>query len=219
MHPGLPAGPFLHRVVQIRASRVSSHVFPLGTRHLRLAALILVFSSGLAATLLLNRFVSFESDWVWRVGYPALFMFGLVGALLLFLPVPMLPLVFAGGTILDPYAVAFTAAAGMTAGMALTYLAGKLSRRVMFRLVYGRRRWYGKLVRRTRREYRKRTIVSSFVIAAVPNPIYNYSGLIAGSMRISMRRFCFGTFLGKAGQALVVALAGFYTAGNMPGFS
>jgi membrane protein DedA with SNARE-associated domain len=180
---------------------------------------MLILGGGVASTLLVSRFFVIDSHLVWQIGYPALFLIGAVGALLLFLPVPMLPLVFAGGSMLDPYTVALTAAAGMTTGMAITYLAGTLGRRPMFRLLYSRRQWYAKWIRRTRREYRSRTIVSSFVIAAVPNPVYNYSGLIAGSMRISMRRFCFGTFLGKTSQALVVALAGFYTAGNLPGLS
>ena len=170
----------------------------------------------MTTAVMINQFVEFESQWVWRVGYPALFMLGVIGAVAMVLPIPILPLVFAGGSLLDPYGVAMSAAAGVTVGMALSYVAGTLGHGPMVRLLGDNNRWYAKWVHKAKDGYQRRTVVSSLVIAAVPNPVYSYSGIITGSMRVSMRRFCFGTFLGKTIPAMIVAFAGFYTAGNLP---
>jgi membrane protein DedA with SNARE-associated domain len=200
----------------MQALGVISRPASLRPRHLQDAALPLAIVVGMATAVATSQFVEFESQWVWRIGYPALFMLGVIGAVAMVLPIPILPLVFAGGSFLDPSAVAMSAAAGMTVGMALSYIAGTLGHGPVARLLNDNDRWYAKWIHRARNEYQRRTVVSSLVIAAVPNPVYSYSGIITGSMRISMRRFCFGTFMGKTIQAMIVAFAGFYTAGNIP---
>lgn len=187
-------------------------------QHLKTVALVISLAGGLATAMLVGHFFDFDSAWVWRIGYPGIFMVGIVGAVAIVLPIPMLPLVFAGSSFLDPYAVALTAAAGMTIGMGLSYLIGTLGHRKMEQLLHDDGHWYARWMRHTRTHYQRRPILSSFLLAAFPNPVYAYTGILTGSMGVSMRRFCFGTFLGKTAQAMAVALAGFYV-GSLPFFS
>jgi len=183
--------------------------------HLKTLALVISLVGGLTTAMLIGRFFDFDSAWVWRIGYPGIFMVGVVGAVAIVLPIPMLPLVFAGSSFLDPYVVALIAAAGMTVGMALSYLIGPLGHRKMARVLHDGDHWYARWMRHTRAHYERRPIISSFLLAAFPNPVYAYTGILTGSMGVSMHRFCLGTFLGKTAQAMTVALAGFYV-GSLP---
>ena len=49
---------------------------------------------------------------------------------------------------------------------------------------------------------------ASFLIAATPNPVFDYAGFIAGAGRLNARRFLAGTFAGKITQASVIAFLG-----------
>jgi uncharacterized membrane protein YdjX (TVP38/TMEM64 family) len=57
-------------------------------------------------------------------------------------------------------------------------------------------------------------VTSSFILAVVPNPVYDFAGIIAGSVRVPLARFLLGTMLGKSMQTFGVAMAGFLAAGR-----
>ena len=56
---------------------------------------------------------------------------------------------------------------------------------------------------------------ASFLIAATPNPVFDYAGLIAGASRLDARRFLAGTFAGKMTQASVIAVLGHMVGGQL----
>jgi len=49
---------------------------------------------------------------------------------------------------------------------------------------------------------------ASFLLAATPNPVFDYAGFIAGAGRLNAQRFLAGTFAGKIAQASVIAFLG-----------
>jgi uncharacterized membrane protein YdjX (TVP38/TMEM64 family) len=173
--------------------------------------------AAVAGPVLLYRHFDFDPVMVHRAGYAALFFFGVLGGVTLFLPVPMLPLVFAGAGVLDPVLVALAAAGGMTVGMLATYFVGTLGSSFMRRLIDHRRGRFGQMTQKSADWFTKSGTQSSFFLAAIPNPVYDFAGLIAGSMRVPVQKFCVGTFAGKSCQTLAVAFAGFFAAGRVPG--
>jgi len=68
---------------------------------------------------------------------------------------------------------------------------------------------YGTTVRVTG-WYTHHVTAASFFVAAVPNPVFDYAGYIAGLTGVSQARFLTATFAGKAVQSIVVALLGYY---------
>ncbi|MEE8045741.1 MAG: VTT domain-containing protein, partial [Dehalococcoidia bacterium] len=58
---------------------------------------------------------------------------------------------------------------------------------------------------------------ASFLIAATPNPMFDYAGLIAGASRVDVRRFLAGTFIGKMAQASIIAFLGNTVGGQLSG--
>ena len=174
-------------------------------------------AAAIVGPIFLYKSFEFDPVMVHRAGYAALFLMGVIGGVTLFLPIPMLPLVFAGAGVLDPVLVAFAAAGGMTVGMVMTYFVGTLGTNFMTRLMENRKGRFGQLTQKSGAWFTKSGVQSSFFMAAVPNPIYDFAGLIAGSLRVPIQKFCLGTFAGKSCQTLAVAFAGFYAAGRIPG--
>ena len=53
------------------------------------------------------------------------------------------------------------------------------------------------------------------MIAATPNPVFDYAGIIAGAGRVDVRRFLAGIFFGKMAQASVIAFLGHTLGGHL----
>jgi membrane protein DedA with SNARE-associated domain len=53
------------------------------------------------------------------------------------------------------------------------------------------------------------------LIAATPNPVFDYAGIIAGAGRVDVRRFLAGIFFGKMAQASVIAFLGHTLGGHL----
>lgn len=164
----------------------------------------------IAAPLLLERYVEFDPGLLLTFGYLAVFLLGILGSVTFFLPVPVLTLVFAGATVLNPILLAVVAAAGITLGMAGCYALGKAGSRFAERSQPepGSRmyRW----TQRVANWYARNVATASFVIAAIPNPVFDYAGYVAGLAGVNQKRFLLATFIGKVVQSLVVALLGYY---------
>ena len=169
-----------------------------------------VILAAVAAPIALQRYITFDPGLVMAFGYLAVFLLGVLGSVTFFLPVPVLSLVFAGATVLNPFLLAIVAAAGITLGMAGCYALGKAGSRVAERSQPepGSRlyRWS----QRVAEWYTRNVTTASFFIAAIPNPVFDYAGYLAGLAGVDQKRFLAATFLGKVVQSLVVALLGYY---------
>lgn len=149
-------------------------------------------------------------------GLAALFLIGFLGGATFFLPMPILPLVFVSGSMFNPGLVALVSAAGMVLGMGVTYFMGGWVRDHINWRVATRSDRLGALTRNVGEWLSRSSLLSSFTLAAVPNPIYDFIGVIAGSARAPFGRFMLGITLGKLAQTLTVALAG-YLSTRIPG--
>ncbi|MBI4219769.1 MAG: VTT domain-containing protein [Chloroflexi bacterium] len=169
---------------------------------------IALLASWTIGSVIAGRYLEIDDSIAARYGYVALFIVCAAGSLTLFLPVPGLALVFAAGPHLNPALAALAASTGMTVGMLPSYVAGTKgivgfrdrlagASPVIRRALVRTEKWMGKIGATT-----------SFAVAAIPNPIFDVAGLLAGSLRMPLWRFALGTFGGKAVQAFVVAVAG-----------
>jgi membrane protein YqaA with SNARE-associated domain len=133
-------------------------------------------------------------------GYLGIFLINVVGSGSLFFPVPGLAVAFVGGgASLNPWLVALCGAAGSTIGELTGYLAGYggqvlIENNKRYAQVEGWMRRYGDL--------------TVFVMAAVPNPLFDLAGLASGSLRFPVWRFLLMAFLGKLVKFTVFTLLG-----------
>ncbi len=170
----------------------------------------IILLAAIAAPIVLQRYMTFDPGMLMTFGYAAVLVMGALGSITFFLPVPTLTLVFAGATILNPVLLALAAAAGITIGMAGCYALGKAGSRMAERSQPDPGTRLHRATSRVNEWYTRNVTATSFFVAVIPNPIFDYAGYYAGLTGVSQTRFLAATFAGKVVQSLVVALLGYY---------
>jgi uncharacterized membrane protein YdjX (TVP38/TMEM64 family) len=132
-------------------------------------------------------------------GLAGVFLVCLVGNATILFPVPAAAAAVAGGAVLDPLAVALSAATGAALGELSGYLAGRGGACTVCRhALYPR-------VERWMRRYGTLTLL---ILAAVPNPVFDAAGLAAGAARFPLWRFLAATWAGKLAKFACFAALG-----------
>lgn len=134
-----------------------------------------------------------------EVGYIGIFIIGLVGSATVVLPMPAILAIYVGGATLNPAIVAVVAGLAEALGETTGYLLGFSG----VGLVEKHR-----LYERIRRWMSRRGTVVLCVMAAVPNPLFDVVGLVAGSLRFPLWRFLVSVSIGKMIKNTMVAYAG-----------
>jgi len=133
-------------------------------------------------------------------GYPGIFLVNLIGNATLILPAPAYAAVFAVGHVLDPVLVGIVGGLGAALGEMTGYLAGVGGRPVVKnRMLYERLEGW---------MHRRGMMVVIFLLALVPNPIFDVGGLLAGALRMPVFRFLLACWAGKTVRLIGIALLG-----------
>jgi uncharacterized membrane protein YdjX (TVP38/TMEM64 family) len=134
-----------------------------------------------------------------RLAYLGAFLAMLVGNATVILPVPGLVFVFALGGTLNPLLVGLVAGPGAALGEMTGYLAGYGGSALLddFKLYRRIERWMG----------RYGPVVVT-LMAAIPNPVFDMAGIVAGALRVKWWQFLIAAWIGKTIQGIAVAYAG-----------
>ena len=133
-------------------------------------------------------------------GYPGAFLVSLVSNASVVLPLPGIVVLFALGAALNPVLIGLTGAAGGIIGEMTGFMAGYSGREMVQRKgrAYVRaeswmRRWGGWAV---------------FAFAAVPLPVFDVAGVVAGVLRYPIWKFLLIGWVGKSIKYIFLVLAG-----------
>lgn len=170
------------------------------------------------APVIVQRFLPISPALIGAVGIPTIVILGFLGSLTVVVPVPVLSLVFAGAAILNPLTLVIAAAVGITAGMAVCYALGRRGDAGSDRFASVSRDSLPAPITNFYSWSAENVGTASFLIAATPNPVFDYAGFIAGAARLNVRRFLAGTFAGKFVQASVIAFLGHTVGQQIFGF-
>jgi membrane protein YqaA with SNARE-associated domain len=129
-------------------------------------------------------------------GYIGVFLITLLGTASLVVPVPYLGALYLGATFLDPTLVAIVAGVASALGETTGYFVGATGRAVI-----PRTRWSPSLERAMSRF--GGPIV--FMLAAIPNPVFDVAGVVAGAIKLPLWIFMVATLLGKTLRFWVLA--------------
>jgi uncharacterized membrane protein YdjX (TVP38/TMEM64 family) len=178
---------------------VTPAVPPPSTRWLRIVrvlTLIVILVALGAAAYFRDRIQELE-----QYGYAAVFLVGLVSNATLILPVPGLALSSVMGGVFNPWIVGLVGGAGQALGELTGYMAGYSGQTLVDgNLTYDRlTRWM--------QRYGALTI---FVLAVIPNPIFDLGGIAAGTLRFPLWKFLVSCTAGKVVKNIIFALAGYY---------
>jgi membrane protein YqaA with SNARE-associated domain len=132
-------------------------------------------------------------------GYLGIFFLSILANATVLLPAPGLLVVFSMGARFHPLGIALAAGSGAAIGELSGYLAGFSGQAVIEDT-----RMYGRMV-----EWMQRNgPLTVFVLAFLPNPFFDLTGIAAGALKMPLRKFVLWCWLGKIGKMLLVAMAG-----------
>ena len=170
---------------------------PAGNPSMRPFSLMLGVAMSLAITA--GVFLYGDQLQAWSsYGYLGIFLLSLIGNATVVLPMPAFLTALAGGGVLNPTAVGIVAAAGATLGELSGYLMGMGGKGVVG----------GKAAERVDGWMRRYGLTTLFVLAAVPNPLFDVAGIAAGASRMPLRQFLPVTWAGKSVKFLAIAYIG-----------
>lgn len=151
----------------------------------------------------LSVLISVNRDQVQRFqlfGYPGIFALSFLASATIILPAPgLIPVFSLGSAGLNPWLIGLAAGAGSTLGELSGYAAGFSGQAII-----ENRDMYDRLVRWMRR-YGLFTI---FLLALIPNPLFDLAGVVSGALRLPLWQFLLVTFAGKTVKMVAVALLG-----------
>jgi len=134
-------------------------------------------------------------------GYVGAFLISLVASATIILPAPGIAVVIAMSTSFDPLLLAVVAGVGSAIGELSGYLAGASGRA----FVPERRRLQFEQLHRLTGRY---GAVALTLLAALPLPIFDFAGIVAGMLRMSIGTFLVAVAIGKTAKYAVLILLG-----------
>jgi len=168
-------------------------------RMFALRFLALLFVIGLTILIYIN---SNQIEKFKAYGYPGIFLITLMANSTIFLPAPGIAIVFAMGSILNPFWVALAASAGGTLGEISGYLAGFSSQAIIDKI---------NIYKKVEPFVRRYGGFAVLIFAAIPNPFFDLAGIAAGGLKMSFRRFLFFCWIGQLIKMTCFSIAGYYS--------
>ena len=142
-----------------------------------------------------------------NLGYPGVFLLSFLGSVSMVLPVPGLISVCSATVLLNPFMLGLLSGVGETMGEVSGYGLGYGGQ-----AVFERHRFYLKL----KRWMQQRGVLVLLVVSAVPNPIFDFVGIAAGSVRFPFRTFMVTVLLGKLIKGFMVAYTCYFGVRILP---
>jgi len=132
-------------------------------------------------------------------GYAGIFFVSILSNATIIMPIPGVVFTSAMGAVFNPFWVALAAGCGAALGELTGYLAGFSGQ-----FVIDRKDWYQELTK-WMKKYGNLTVL---VMAFIPNPFFDLTGIVAGALKMPVARFLFWCAIGKILKMLVFALTG-----------
>lgn len=135
------------------------------------------------------------------MGYTGVFLISLISSATVLVPLPGFAVVFAMGASLNPILVGIAAGLGSGIGEISGYLIGFAGHDAVMRT---------KIYRRHKKHIEKGGPIAIFVLAFLPNPIFDIAGIAAGAIKMPVWKFLLATCAGKILRFIALAYMGSY---------
>lgn len=132
-------------------------------------------------------------------GLMGLFIISIIGNATIILPAPVILTAFVGGAIWSPLIVTFVVALGATIGELTGYMAGYGGQEIVETEVK---------LEKVRGWMNKHGLWTLFVLAVIPNPLFDLAGIVAGATKIPVYKYFAIVLLGKIVKFGVFAYLG-----------
>ena len=132
-------------------------------------------------------------------GILGILLISILGNATVVIPAPVILTAFIGGSVYNPILVGLVVALGATIGELTGFMAG-IGGQVAIT--------DHKHFKRVEKWMTKSGFLTIFVLAAIPNPLFDLAGIFSGATNYGVKKFLLATFLGKSVKFLTVALLG-----------
>ncbi len=170
---------------------------PRTSRRIQILLLILAVGISLAIVWFTNRYQE-ELRNLGNYGYLGLFVISLIGNATLIIPAPVFVVACAAGVIYGPIGVGLVAGLGSALGELTGYMAGVGGTALLPQ---------GQRYEQLQRFMQRHGMLAIFLLGAIPNPIFDVGGLIAGVLRMKVWKFILAGWAGKAIRLSLTAWA------------
>jgi membrane protein DedA with SNARE-associated domain len=198
--------------------RIALRVSKSRKAQLYLALAVLLFVMVPSILLLILPFVTdFSEERFKGLGYAGIFIANLASTATVFIPVPGLTaagqaLIVTGGSELNPVAAGVLGGLGMALGEITAYAAGAVGREFARGRQVGGPLWFQRAVLSAIGAVgwlmARYGMLTLFILAVLPNPLFEVAGLTAGSVRMKFWRFMTAVTAGKILRGLGLAFFG-----------
>lgn len=134
-------------------------------------------------------------------GYAAVFLVGLVSNATIILPIPGLAVSSLLGGVFNPWLVGLVGGVGQALGELSGYMVGYSGQTLVDR---------GPTYSRIATWMKRHGTLTIFLLALVPNPVFDVGGIAAGALRFPLWKFLVSCTAGKVFKNIALALAGYY---------
>lgn len=134
-------------------------------------------------------------------GYFGIFILSVLGSSTIVVPAPTFLATVVGGGLYNPVIVGVVSALGSSFGEITGYLAGMGGKVLAVN---------SSIYKKIDDWMEKRGFLTIFVLAAIPNPLFDIAGISAGFTNYPFTKYLFATFLGKSVKFLIISLFGYY---------
>lgn len=132
-------------------------------------------------------------------GLFGLFVLNILGSATIFLPTPLFLTAFVAGAIFNPFLVAIIASAGSAIGELTGYMAGYGTEDILEK---------NPKIQKIRGWMAKRGFLTLFLLAVIPNPIFDMAGFVAGATKVPVSKYLVAVWLGKLIKFTAIAYTG-----------
>jgi len=169
--------------------------FKLSKKRLGFLILFISLGFGVLAFFLRNQLIYLKN-----LGYFGVFIINLIGSATIILPVPALLTTVAAGTFLNPLLAGIFSAAGSTIGELTGYYTGVGGGGLIEK---------DKNIQKVEKWMDKYGLWVVFVLAAIPNPLFDLAGIVSDASGIPIRKYLIAVFSGKLIKFIFLAYVGF----------
>jgi membrane protein YqaA with SNARE-associated domain len=133
-----------------------------------------------------------------ELGYIGVFVLAFLFNATVLMPSPILSILAVMSLILSPVLLGLVAATGSTLGEVIGYTVGVSNQNLVERRVYSR----------TYRWIKSTGGIVIFIAALTPGPIFDFVGIVAGSLKYPLTRFLVACWLGKVIKMIAFGMFG-----------
>ena len=181
-------------------SALRSYLKERGVRDEYLIALFAILAIAISLCIFFFQDPIFDALSLNSLGYMGVFLITLLGSATIFLPSGGGAAVILAGAVLNPFLVGLIAGTGATLGELTGYAIGYQGGAVL-------EKWTSAFTK-AKRWMENHGSTTIFVLAIVPNPVFDAAGLAAGGIRFPLARFLTLVWVGKTIQATGGAFIG-----------